>query len=141
MHAKRGKKSIDIKDGSCRLIRVYLYCHNVSDNISIFKSFSLPQVSSELDSQKWHFVLLTWSVQDGLILFIDGPRKAQNSQSMSFQLKPVATSKHIILGRCNAEMGATFAAFSSDMVALFDSVTPDGKVYLSYSFSGTNLDD
>eukprot|EP00112_Aurelia_sp_Birch-Aquarium-sp1_P014050 Seg3003.4 transcript_id=Seg3003.4/GoldUCD/mRNA.D3Y31 product="hypothetical protein" protein_id=Seg3003.4/GoldUCD/D3Y31 len=93
------------------------------------------RVSSELDSQKWHFILLTWSVQDGLMLFIDGPRKAQNSQSMSFQLKPVATSKHIILGRCNAEMGATFAAFSSDMVALFDSVTPDGKVYLSYSFS------
>ena len=74
-------------------------------------------------------------------MFIDGPKKAQNSQSMSFQLKPVATSKHIILGRCNAEMGATFAAFSSDMIALFDSVTPDGKVYLSYSFSGTNLDE
>lgn len=70
-------------------------------------------------------------------MFVDGPMKAQNAQPISFQLSPVASSNHVILGRCNAEAGTTFATFSSDLVAVFDSVTPDGKVYLSYSFSGT----
>lgn len=74
------------------------------------------------------------------MLFIDGPMKAQNTQPMSFQLNPVASSNHVIIGRCNAEMGRTFAKFSSDLVAVFDSVTPDGKIYLSYSFSGEFLD-
>ena len=70
------------------------------------------------------------------MLFINGPMTAQGPQPMSFQLNPVATSNHVIIGRCNAEMGTTFAKFSSDLVAVFDSVTSDGRIYLSYSLSG-----
>ena len=86
--------------------------------------------------EKWYFILVTWSSQEGLMLFIDGPLKAQSAQPTNFKLNPVATSNHVVIGKCNAEMGTTFGHFSSDLVAVFDSVTPDGKVYLSYSFSG-----
>ncbi|XP_065069333.1 putative uncharacterized protein DDB_G0282133 [Rhopilema esculentum] len=93
------------------------------------------RATTKLEDGQWHFVLLTWSAQDGVMLFVDGPIRSQNSQPISFQLNPVATSNHVMIGKCNAEMGSTLAEFSSDLVALFDSITPDGKIYLSYSFS------
>eukprot|EP00794_Sanderia_malayensis_P007739 gene7739-8579_t len=94
------------------------------------------KVSSEISKNTWHFVLLTWSSLHGLSIFIDGPLQGQSSQSASFQSQPIAaSSNHVVIGKCNSLNENTFAGFSSDLVAVFDSVSPDGKVYLSYSFS------
>ena len=93
------------------------------------------QTSTFLDPKKWHFVLITWSPKDGILIFIDGPLFAKSELKINITEIDSFNSR-IILGRRNtAPTENTYAAFGIEMVTIFYEFVPDGKVFMSYSFS------
>ena len=93
------------------------------------------QTSTFLDPKKWHFMLLTWSPKDGILIFVDGPLFAKSELKINITEIDSFNSR-VILGRRNtAPTENTYAAFGIEMVTIFYEFVPDGKVFMSYSFS------
>lgn len=98
-------------------------------------SKGLWQVSTVLEKNKWHFVLATWNVTKGLFLFIDGPLVTSSNDMQPLQATARENSNHITIGKANTGTLDTFGKFNMEMIAVFNAFVPDGRVYMSYSYS------
>ena len=60
----------------------------------------ISQVSFDLHSKKWHFVLATWNPQNGILIFVDGPLLALEPKSSPITTKydEKTMQHHITIG-------------------------------------------
>ena len=87
---------------------------------------------------KWHFVLITWNVKHGMLLFVDGPLVAQSSDKVLITDVKEIGNQQITIGKCSSHLNNNcgFGKVSLEMVVVFNTFVPSGKVFLSYSYTG-----
>lgn len=92
-----------------------------------------------METLNWHFVLISWHVKSGILLFVDGPLVTQSSKKeLIYDVKEVS-SPQITIGKSSSRLNNDnygFGKMSLEMIVVFNEFVPSGKVYLSYSYSG-----